>query len=78
MTAVILTGNGQRQTWAETFDLSPESLLAGHDLIADRLLGVLAPDHSRPAQKRRGTLNSQAYDEYQKGRTPNPDVLCNR
>jgi len=68
VTAVILTGNGQRQTWAETFDLSPESLLAGHDLIADRLLGVLAPDHSRPAQKRRGTLNSQAYDEYQKGR----------
>ncbi|MEP1931946.1 MAG: tetratricopeptide repeat protein [Sedimentitalea sp.] len=66
--AAVLNGTGQQQIWAERFDLSPESLLAGHDLIADRLLAVIAPDQVRPARKRRGTVNSQAYDAYQKGR----------
>lgn len=66
--AAILNGNGQQQIWAERFDLSQESLLAGHDLIADRLHAVIAPDHTRPARQRRGTVNSQAYDAYQKGR----------
>jgi TolB-like protein len=59
---------GQRQIWAERFELSEDSLLAGHDLIADRLLTVIAPDQARPARQRRGTAHSQAYDCYQKGR----------
>lgn len=68
VTANILDRQGQRQLWAERFDLSPYSLLAGHDLIADRLRAVLAPDLVSPVKKQRGTLNSQAYDAYQKGR----------
>lgn len=68
VSAAILNGTGQQQLWAERFDLSQDSLLAGHDLIADRLLAVIAPDLSRPVRQRRGTLNSQAYDAYQKGR----------
>ncbi len=66
--AAILNGTGQQQIWAERFDLSQESLLAGHDLIADRLLAVIAPDQTRPARQPRGTVNSRAYDAYQKGR----------
>ncbi len=66
--AAILSGTGQHQIWAERFDLSRESLLAGHDLIADRLLAVITPDLARPARQRRGTVNSQAYAAYQKGR----------
>lgn len=68
ITANILDQSGQRQIWAERFELSSDSLLAGHDLIAERLLGVLAPDRPTPAQSRRGTSVSQAYDAYQKGR----------
>lgn len=66
--ATVLDGAGQEQIWAERFDLSPESLLAGHDLIADRLCTVIAPDHARPLRRRRGTSSSEAYDAYQKGR----------
>lgn len=68
VSAAILDRTGQRQIWAERFDLSQESLLAGHDFIADRLLAVIAPDQTRPVGQRRGTVNSQAYDAYQKGR----------
>ncbi|WP_299476951.1 tetratricopeptide repeat protein [uncultured Roseibium sp.] len=68
VSAAILDRTGQRQIWSERFDLSQESLLAGHDFIADRLLAVIAPDQSRPVGQWRGTLNSQAYDAYQKGR----------
>ena len=66
--SAILNETGQQQIWAERFDLSQESLLAGHDLIADRLLAVIAPGQTQPARQRRGTVNSQAYDAYQKGR----------
>lgn len=68
VSVAILNRTGQQQIWAERFDLSQESLLAGHDLIADRLLAVIAPDQTRPVGQRRGTVNSQAYDAYQKGR----------
>ncbi len=68
VSVAILNRTGQQQIWSERFDLSQESLLAGHDLIADRLLAVIAPDQTRPARKRRGTISSQAYDAYQKGR----------
>jgi DNA-binding winged helix-turn-helix (wHTH) protein/tetratricopeptide (TPR) repeat protein len=68
VTAAILNARSGKQIWSERFDLSQESLLAGHDLIADRLLAVIAPNRSRPSRQPRGTLNSKAYDAYQKGR----------
>ncbi len=68
VSAAILNSTGQQQIWAERFDLSQASLLAGHDLIADRVLGVIAPDQIRTVRQRRGTANSHAYDAYQKGR----------
>lgn len=66
--AAILDGTGQQQIWAERFDLTPDSLLAGHDLIADRLCAVLSPEHAQSLKRQRGTSNSQAYNAYQKGR----------
>jgi Tfp pilus assembly protein PilF len=64
----ILDGTGTHQIWAESFDLTKASLLAGHDHISDRLLAVLSPSQ-RPAQpKYRGTHDSDAHDHYLKGR----------
>lgn len=64
----VLDGSGRRQIWAESFDLTPESILAGHDMIRDRLIAVLSPGDPRQAARQRGTLNPAAYDHYQKGR----------
>lgn len=64
----ILDGDGQGQNWAETFDLTDDSLLTGHDLIGQRLTAVLLPDQNTNPSARRGTSIPAAYDEYQKGR----------
>ncbi|GGF73748.1 hypothetical protein CDZ96_17990 [Mameliella alba] len=68
VSTAILDAKTKNQIRSERFDLTRDSLLAGHDLIADRLLAVIAPDRSLAARKPRGTVNSKAYDAYQKGR----------
>lgn len=64
----VLDGTGTRQTWAESFDLTPNSLLAGHDLIQTRLSAVLSPGGVDGPSRQRGTVVPAAYDHYQKGR----------
>lgn len=61
-------GPEPEQVWAESFDLTSESLLAGHDLIGQRLLAALAPGGGDRPARARGTRHSAAYDHYQKGR----------
>ncbi|MDU8913638.1 tetratricopeptide repeat protein [Aestuariicoccus sp. MJ-SS9] len=68
ITINLLEAATGRQTWAERFDLTPASLMAGHDLIRDRLEAVLLPQQRPPERQGRGTLRSEAYDVYQKGR----------
>lgn len=63
-----LDGTGVQQTWAEGFDLTAESLLAGHDMIRERLIAVLSPGERDIRPNSRGTTNPAAYDQYQKGR----------
>lgn len=64
----VLDGTGTQQTWAESFDLTQDSLLAGHDLICDRLIAVLSPGEQGSSLGQRGTNSPAAYDHYQKGR----------
>ncbi|MEP2533364.1 winged helix-turn-helix domain-containing protein [Shimia sp.] len=64
----ILDGTGTEQTWAEGFDLTRKTLLAGHDLIAKRLHDVLTPGHPASPALRHVTAHSDAYDHYLKGR----------
>ncbi len=64
----ILEPTGTQQIWAERFDLTRASLLAGHDRIGDRLVDVLLPGHESRRLVPRGTGNSAAYDAYLKGR----------
>lgn len=64
----ILDGTGAQQIWAESFDLTAGSLLAGHDRICERLMAVLSPGDQENRSRRRGTLRAAAYDHYQKGR----------
>lgn len=64
----VLDGTGTRQTWAESFDLTANSLLAGHDMIAKRLIAVLSPGETAAPSKQRGTESPAAHDHYQKGR----------
>lgn len=64
----ILEPTGTQQIWAERFDLTRASLLAGHDRIGDRLVEVLLPGHASRALGWHGTRNSEAYDAYLKGR----------
>jgi DNA-binding winged helix-turn-helix (wHTH) protein/tetratricopeptide (TPR) repeat protein len=64
----VLDGAGTQQAWAESFDLTPNSLLAGHDMICQRLIAVLSPGDMKTPSRQRGTLNPAAYDHYQKGR----------
>lgn len=64
----VLDGTGTQQTWAESFDLTLDSLLAGHDMIRDRVVAVLSPGENGRSSRRRGTNNPVAYDHYQKGR----------
>jgi DNA-binding winged helix-turn-helix (wHTH) protein len=63
-----LDGHGTRQAWAESHDLTAESLLAGHDMIRDRLIAVLSPGARDIRRNSRGTTSPAAYDQYQKGR----------
>ncbi|MCG6903758.1 MAG: winged helix-turn-helix domain-containing protein [Rhodobacter sp.] len=64
----VLDGSGTQQAWAESFDLTPNSLLAGHDMICERLIAVLSPGEPARRSRQRGTLDPAAYDHYQKGR----------
>lgn len=64
----VLDGTGTQQTWAESFDLTQDSLLAGHDMIRDRLIGVLSPGNQSSSSGHRGTSSPVAYDHYQKRR----------
>lgn len=64
----VLDGTGTLQSWAESFDLTANSLLAGHDRIAERLIAVLSPGETAAPSKQRGTESPAAYDHYQKGR----------
>ena len=64
----VLDGTGTQQTWAESFDLTQSSLLAGHDMIRERLVAVLSPGETRSPSKPRGTHNPAAFEHYQKGR----------
>lgn len=64
----VLDGTGTQQAWAESFDLTPSSLLAGHDMICERLVAILSPGNLDKPVKQRGTPNPAAYDQYQKGR----------
>jgi tetratricopeptide (TPR) repeat protein len=63
-----LDGTGAQQTWAESYDLTAQSLLAGHDMIRERLIAVLSPGARDFRPKARGTTSPAAYDHYQKGR----------
>lgn len=63
-----LNGTGEHQKWAESFDLTTDSLLAGHDMIRDRLIAVLSPGEQSFHPRHRGTTSPLAYDHYQKGR----------
>ncbi|MEM1078622.1 MAG: hypothetical protein AAGI09_08860 [Pseudomonadota bacterium] len=53
--------------WAESFDLTTQSLLAGHDLIAQRLLAARAPGGGDRPSRARGARRSTAYGHDQKG-----------
>jgi DNA-binding winged helix-turn-helix (wHTH) protein/Tfp pilus assembly protein PilF len=64
----VLDGTGAQQAWAESFDLTPNSLLAGHDMICERLIAVLSPGEPGTPSRQRGTLNPTAFEHYQKGR----------
>ena len=64
----VLDGTGAHQIWAESFDLTAGSLLAGHDMICERLIAVLSPGEHVTRSRQRGTQSSAAYDHYQKGR----------
>lgn len=64
----VLDGTGTHQIWAERFDLTRASLLAGHDRIGDRLADVLSPGRPVAPPMRHGTRNPDAYDHYLKGR----------
>lgn len=64
----VLDGTGTQQVWAESFDVTAKSLLAGHDMIRDRLIAVLSPGVQDVPTRRRGTISPEAYDCYQKGR----------
>ena len=68
ITVSVLDGAGAQQIWAETFDLTAESLLAGHDMIRDRLIAVLSPGDTPVDRRERGTTVPAAYDHYQRGR----------
>lgn len=64
----VLDGSGTSQIRAERFDLTRDSLLAGHDRISDRIAGVLSPGHGQALPMAFGTGNPEAYDAYLKGR----------
>lgn len=65
--AVLDSASG-RQLWAERFDLTPDSLLAGQDRISARVADVLAPGPKPDAPRPGGTRSAAAYDHYLKGR----------
>lgn len=67
--AILDLQQAPQQVWAESFDLTTQSLLAGHDLIAQRLLAALSSGQGERPARKRGTRNSEAYDHYQKGRS---------
>lgn len=64
----VLDSTGTDQVWAERFDLTRASLLAGHDRIGDRLADVLSPGRPVAHPLQHGTRNPEAYDQYLKGR----------
>lgn len=64
----VLDGDGGRQLWAERFDLTQDSLLAGQDRMSARLQDILSPGHGASDQSRDRTGNPLAYDHYLKGR----------
>lgn len=64
----ILNGSGERQVWAERFDLTGDSLIAGQDRISARLAEVLSPERPAATRKPHRTRNPDAYDNYLKGR----------
>jgi DNA-binding winged helix-turn-helix (wHTH) protein len=64
----VLDGTGTHQVWAERFDLTRASLLAGYDRIGDRLADVLSPGRPVTPPLQHGTRNPDAYDHYLKGR----------
>ena len=48
--------------------MTQASLLAGHDLISEQLVAVLSPGQKIASAGQRGTQNSAAHAQYQKGR----------
>jgi DNA-binding winged helix-turn-helix (wHTH) protein/tetratricopeptide (TPR) repeat protein len=64
----ILAPNGADQLWAERFDLTVASLLAGQDRIGRRVAETLAPGPRAPSLRHGGTRDPLAYDHYLKGR----------
>lgn len=64
----VLDATGTGQLWAERFDLTRASLLAGHHRITERILEVVTPGQPTATPRPRGTSNSEAYDSYLKGR----------
>ncbi|SNS17990.1 winged helix-turn-helix domain-containing protein [Antarctobacter heliothermus] len=67
ITVAILDAGGDRQVWAERFDVTAETLLAAQDRIGLRVAEVLAPG-AAPEPRRAGTRHAGAYDRYLQGR----------
>lgn len=64
----VLEAGGGRQIWAERFDLTAASLLAGQDRIGRRVAEILSPGPHTSAVRPGGTRSAEAYDLYLKGR----------
>jgi DNA-binding winged helix-turn-helix (wHTH) protein/tetratricopeptide (TPR) repeat protein len=64
----LLDGEGLRQIWAESFEMTKSALLAGRNQIGARLSGLLSSEQPDNSAGLRGTMSAEAYDHYQKGR----------